>query len=182
MPQPKSAVQLIGAVIFVALGALAIHFLAAFSVDASPALTKTYSNAAWGFTLKMPADFSAYPPNATPQRDETGAPTIQAIVLQNKSGAAVQIVVMQSDRASPDNAFTAADLAREAPDIDPSDARPVQLASGVTGMTFTQEVPPPAPTSADVLMLTYRGNLYVLNAPTKDRALFEAIMATWKFI
>jgi hypothetical protein len=25
--------------------------------------TKTYSNAAYGFMLKMPADFAAYPPN-----------------------------------------------------------------------------------------------------------------------
>ena len=182
MPLPKSAVQLFGAIIVISLAALAIHVLASFNADASPALTKTYSNAAWGFMLKMPADFAAYPPNAIPERHDTGAPTGQAIVLQNKSGAAVQIVVMQSDRASPDNTFTAADLAREAPDIDPSDAQPVQLASGVTGMTFTQEVPPPAPTSADVLMFTYRGNLYVLNAPTKDRALFEAMMETWTFI
>jgi hypothetical protein len=49
-------------------------------------------------------------------------------------------------------------------------------------MTFTVGGPPPAPTSADVLMFTYRGNLYVLTAPTKDRALFEAMMETWKFI
>jgi hypothetical protein len=41
----------------------------------------------------MPADFAAYPPNATPTRDETGAPTGQAIVLQNKGGAMVQIII-----------------------------------------------------------------------------------------
>jgi hypothetical protein len=46
--------------------------------------------------LKMPADFSAYPPNAAPERDETGAPMGQAIVLQNKSGAAVQIGIRAS--------------------------------------------------------------------------------------
>jgi hypothetical protein len=48
--------------------------------------------------LKMPADFSAYPPNATPERDETGAPTGQAIVLQNTSGTAVQIEVTPDTR------------------------------------------------------------------------------------
>jgi hypothetical protein len=57
------------------------------------ALTKTYTNAGYGFTLKMSADFAAYPPNATPTRDETGAPTGQAIVLQNKGGAMVQIII-----------------------------------------------------------------------------------------
>jgi hypothetical protein len=182
MQVPKPA-QLIGAAVFVAFVALAIYFLATFSAEASlAALTKTYSNPAWGFMLKMPADFSAYPPNATPGRDATGALTGQAIVLQNAEGDSLQIVVTPSELASPDNTFTVADLAREAPDVDPSLAQPVQLASGVTGMTFTQGGPPPAPTSEDVLMFTYRGNLYVLTAPTKDRALFEAMMETWTFL
>jgi hypothetical protein len=93
MPTPKSAVQSIGVIIVVAL--------LAFAGEASPlALTKTYSNPAFGFMLKMPADFSAYPPNATPVRDETGAPLVQAIVLQNKSGAAVQIVVSRQESNS----------------------------------------------------------------------------------
>jgi hypothetical protein len=66
----KSAVQLIGAVAFLALVVLAIHFLATPSAEASPvALSKTYTNAAYGFTLRMPADFSAYPPDASPSRD-----------------------------------------------------------------------------------------------------------------
>jgi hypothetical protein len=55
----------------------------------------------------MPADFTAYPPNATPGRDETGAPTGQAIVLQNQKVTSLQIVVTPTDEASPDNTFTA---------------------------------------------------------------------------
>jgi hypothetical protein len=182
MQVPKPA-QLIGAILFVALVASAVYVLATVSAEASPvALTKTYSNPAWGFALKMPADFSAYPPHATPDRDATGAPTGQAIVLQNQKGDSLQIVITPSDKASPDNTITAADLEREAPDVDPSEAQSVQLPSGVTGMTFTQGVPPPAPTTADVLIFTYRGNLYVLTAPTKDRTLFEAMVETWTFI
>jgi hypothetical protein len=68
MPLPKSAIPLIGVIIFVSLGGFAIHFLAARSVEAAPA---------------APADFAAYPPNAIPDRDETGAPTGQALLLQN---------------------------------------------------------------------------------------------------
>jgi hypothetical protein len=95
MPLQKPA-QLIGAVVFVALVASAIHSLASRSRGSLSALTKTYSNPTYGFMLKMPADFSAYPPNAAPERDETGAPMGQAIVLQNKSGAAVQIGIRAS--------------------------------------------------------------------------------------
>jgi hypothetical protein len=42
MAFPKSAIPLIGVILFIALGAFAIHLLAARSADASPALTKTY--------------------------------------------------------------------------------------------------------------------------------------------
>jgi hypothetical protein len=172
------------AVITGAAATLVALAIGGFSLRSSAAsvLTKTYTNAAYGFALKMPADFSAYPPNASPARDATGALTGQAIVLQNTAGDAVQIVVTPADKASPDNTFTATDLQREAPYIDPSEAQSVDLASGVTGMTFTVGGPPPAPTSSDVLMFTYRGNLYVLTAPTKDRALLEAMMETWTFL
>jgi hypothetical protein len=92
--------------------------------------------------------------------DATGAPIGQAIFLQNHKGDSLQIVVTHSDKASPDNTFTVADLKREAPYVDPSDAQSVQLASGVSGMIFTEGGPPPASTSADVLIFTFRGNLY----------------------
>jgi hypothetical protein len=109
----KSAVQTIGAAIFLVLIFFAIRLLAIPSAGPSPAsLTKTYSNPAWGFTLKMPADFSAYPPNASPNRDATGAPTGQAIVLQNKSGAAVQIVVTKDNREESNSILTSDDISR----------------------------------------------------------------------
>jgi hypothetical protein len=107
---PKPA-RLIAAIIFIGLLASAIHLLAAFSADSPTALTKTYSNAAWGFALKMPADFSAYPPSATPQRDETGAPTGQAIVLQNKGGAAVQIQIAPDSREVRNSTLSVRDFA-----------------------------------------------------------------------
>src|SRR5436190_16737318 len=130
MPLPKSA-QVLGAILFVALLASAIHFLGSRSADPSPsALTKTYSNPAYGFVLKMPADFSAYPPNATPERDETGAPTGQAIVLQNKSGAAVQIVVTPDSRQERNTILTADDIEQLAPYYDISEAQPIEIAPG----------------------------------------------------
>jgi hypothetical protein len=115
MLRPKSAIPLIGAIIFLALAALAIYFLATRSAETSPALTKTRSNAAYGFMLKMPADFAAYPPNATPNRDETGAPTGQALLLQNTHGTMVQIVIAPDTRAQPSTNLTVDDIERSAP-------------------------------------------------------------------
>jgi uncharacterized membrane protein (DUF485 family) len=45
---PKSVIPLIGVILFIVLGAFAIHFLAT-NADAAQALTKTYSNPASGF-------------------------------------------------------------------------------------------------------------------------------------
>jgi hypothetical protein len=183
MPLAKTAVQLMGCSIFIALVASAIYFLAGFSAEASPtALTKTYSNPAWGFALKMPADFSAYPPNATPNRDETGAPTGQAIVLQNKSGAAVQIQVTPDSREVSNSILTEDDMARLAWLDDPSEAEPIQIAPGVIGMTFTDTKHPSFGNATKNVWFAYRGNLYAVTADAKDGALSKAMMATWTFL
>src|ERR1700730_2363275 len=101
MALPKSAVPLIAIVVLLTTVTFAVHVHAGASADAtSTALTRTYTNDAYGFTLKMPDDFSAYPPDATPHLDADGKPTGQAIVLQNKKGEMVQIVVTADDRAS----------------------------------------------------------------------------------
>ena len=99
----KSAVQIIGTAIFLVLIFFAIPFLASQGADSSPsALSKPCTNVAYGFALKMPADFSAYAPDASPVRDETGAPTGEAILLRNtfvdRGEAALQYgPVIQSD-------------------------------------------------------------------------------------
>jgi hypothetical protein len=146
MPLLKSAVQSIGVIIVVALLAFAIHF---FAGEASPlALTKTYSNPAFGFMLKMPADFFAYPPCATPVRNETGAPLAQAIVLQNKSGAAMQIVVSRQES----NSILALD--------DLSRAMPIEIAPSVIGLTYTESEHPSFGNATEIVLFAYRGNLY----------------------
>jgi hypothetical protein len=182
MPLPKSAVQLIGAVAFLALVVLSIHFLATPSAEASPvALTKSYSNAAYGFALKMPAAFSAYPPDASPSRDATGAPTGQAIVLKDTHGAAVQIVVTPDGRAESTNILTAEDIEQIAPYYDLSEAEPIQITPGVIGTTFTDAEHPVYGSSAANVWFAYRGNLYEVIADAKDGALFRSMIATWTF-
>jgi hypothetical protein len=180
---PKPAVQLLGAVVFVVLVALAIPFLATPSVEASPgALTKTYSNPAWGFMLKMPADFAAYPPNATPERDASGAPTGQALLLQNKDGAMVQIEITPDTRMEPGTNLTVDDIARSAPYFDLSKAMPIEIAPGVVGVTFTDTEHPNFGSSTQHVWFAYRGNLYQVMADAKFAALLKSMIATWTFI
>ncbi len=183
MPLPKSAVQSIGAVAFLALVVLAIHFLAIPDAEASPvALSKTYTNTAYGFALKMPADFSAYPPDASPSRDATGAPTGQAIVLQNTRGAAVQIVIGRDSREqSSTNTLTADDIEQIAPYYDLSEAEPIQIAPGVMGMTFIEAEHPVYGDATEEVWFAYRGNQYEVIADAKDGALFRSMISSWTF-
>lgn len=177
---PKPA-RLIAAIICIAFVASALHVLASRSAS-SAALTKTYSNPAWGFTLKMPADFSEYPPNATPTRDETGAPTGQPVVLQNKSGAAVQIEITPESPEQSIDILTVDDLKQMAPYLDLSQAQPIEIAPGVTGMTFTDTKHPSFGNATENVWFTYRGNLYEVTADAKNGTLFKSMMATWTFI
>jgi hypothetical protein len=131
--------------------------LAAQSSNASQALTKTYSNPAYGFTLKMPADFAAYPPNATPNRDETGAPTGQAIVLKSSGDAMVQIVITPDTRAQPSTNLTVDDIARSAPYFDLSHATPIEIPPGVVGVTFTDAEHSAFGSSTEAVWFAYRG-------------------------
>jgi hypothetical protein len=169
------------AVVLLSLAAVGLHFHP--GADASPAaLSKPYTNAAYGFTLKMPADFSAYPPNATPNRDEIGAPTGQAIVLQNKSGAIVQIEITPDSRAESSDVLTADDMEQLAPVYDLSEAQPIQMAPGVVGVTFTDTKYPSFGTATEQVWFAYRGNLYTVTADAKNAALFKSMMTTWTFI
>jgi hypothetical protein len=127
---------IIGVAALFAVVIFALRVTAPPAASNSNALTKTYSNAAYGFTLKMPADFAAYPPNATPERDETGAPTGQALLLQNKDGAIVQFEITPDTRAKPGTNLTVDDIARSSPYFDLSQATPLEIAPGVTGVTF----------------------------------------------
>ena len=95
----KSAAQIIGTAIFLVLIFFAIRFLAAQGADSSPsALSKPYTNVAYGLALKMPADFLRVSTRCCPVRDETGAPTGEANTFVDRGEAALQYgPVIRSD-------------------------------------------------------------------------------------
>jgi hypothetical protein len=132
--------------------------------------------------LKMPADFAAYPPNATPNRDETGAPTGQALLLQNKNGAMVQIEITPDTRAEPGTNLTVDDIARSAPYFDLSQATPIEIAPGVIGVSFIDKEHPNFGSSTQHVWFAYRGNLYQVMADAKFGALLKSMIATWTVI
>jgi hypothetical protein len=150
--------------------------------NTSTALTKTYANAAYGFIVKMPEDFAAYPPNGSPARDENGKPTGQALVLQNHAGAAVQIEIAPDSRAGASNVLAVDDVEQMAPYLDLSRAEPLQIAPGISGVTFTDSEHPSYGSSTDEVWFAYRGNLYQVIADAKFHDLFQSMMATWSFI
>lgn len=78
---------------------------------ASALLSKAYTNSTFGFSLQMPADFSAYPPDA----DATASTSGEAVVLQNAGGDAVQIEITPSPYQHPDNTLTLSDLSQLEP-------------------------------------------------------------------
>jgi hypothetical protein len=179
---PKKSVLVFGAIALVSVGLLASFARSTPIANNSTALTKIYSNAAYGFILKMPDDFSAYPPHGSPARDENGMPTGEAVVLQNSTGAAVQIVITPDGRPSASNVLTVEDVEQLAPYLDLSDAMPIQIAPGITGLRFTDSEHPAYGTSTDEVWFAYRGNLYQVIADAKFDDLFKLMMSTWSFI
>jgi hypothetical protein len=178
----KSSFKIIGVVSLLTLTVLWLRVFPMQRAEAATNLNKTYTNAAWGFSLQMPADFSAYPPNASPDHDETGAPIGQAVVLQNTAGAAVQFEITQDNRARSGNTLTVDDVAEEEPYMDLSEAQPIQIAPGVTGVSFTFEDPSPSRTVRDDISFVYRGNYYEVNADAKDRAVLRSMMSSLTFL
>jgi hypothetical protein len=179
---PLSVAYAIATVLAVAALAVGSHAIAS-AEDVSIDLSKIYSNAAYGFTLNMPADFSAYPADGAPVRDETGAPEGQAIVLQNSTGDAVQIVVTRDNRITPGSSvLTADDVEQLEPYIYGTDAEPIEIAPGIVGMTFTNTENPVYGSSMEEVWFAYRGNLYQVIADARLDALLEAMMGTWTFI
>jgi hypothetical protein len=106
----------------------------------------------------------------------------QAIVLQNSTGAAVQIVITPDSRTSASNMLTTEDVEQLAPYLDLSHAEPMYITSGITGLSFTDSEHPAYGSSTDEVWFAYRGNLYQVIADAKFDDLLKSMMSTWSFI
>jgi len=168
---------IIAAVVVVAIGFGAFFFdeHVAQTSSVEDLLSKTYANSIFGFSLRMPADYSAYPPDA----DATASTSGEAIVLQNAGGDAVQIEITPSPYQHPDNTLTLSDLSQLEPSLTSIDASPIAITPGVTGMTYTD--PNGAFGASTDVLFFYHNNLYEITTSADLFPLLQAMLSTWNF-
>jgi len=142
--------------------------LGAFSPEA--ALTKLYTNNTYGFSLRMPATFTATEGAAI---DPTASTTI---LLQNSAGDGVQILVSSWDE--PASALTPRRITKDT-GLTVTDPQPVTL-SGATGLTFESDNPAFDGASSDAWFIA-GGNIYQMSTYAADDALLKSMLASWTF-
>jgi hypothetical protein len=173
---PRRHFRFIGAIIFVALIAAAIHLLALHRVVAPSTFTRTYVNTDWGFMLQMPAGYAVYPPHPSAGRDEDGNLVGEALVFKNSSGGIVNFTIVPAERPW-GNTLTVDDLAAELPGAALSEAEPIQIAPGVMGVMLGDGSP-----YEGSVWFTYRGTFYEADAPAADHAALMSMISSIVFL
>lgn len=142
---------------------------------AVPGLTQDYSNPAYKFSLKMPADFTASDIPADPD----GTP--ETIVLQDKNGNGIQIVVSPFDEDTNGSyTLTQARILQDVPDMQITDPQPIQVGNNYTGLAFKSDNEAFGGASREVWFV-FRGNLYQISTYERLDDLLKGIFQTWQF-
>ena len=171
---------LFGAVVvaFVGLGAWAGYRLygvaPAPSSDAPyelPKLTKSYRNAAYGFSLRMPDDFSAQE-----LHDEFG----DTVLLQNDKGEGIQILISPFDEDAGGYTLTEERIRQDISDILISEAQPVEVGNNYKGLAFKSDNDAFGGASREVWFV-FNGSLYQISTYERFDPLLKAIFGTWNF-
>jgi hypothetical protein len=136
------------------------------------AMTKSYSNDAYKFSLSMPENFTA---SETPP-DDSGA-TI--ILLENPDRTdGVQITV--SPFTEDLHTLTQDRIHQEVPDMKITEPQPVQIGANYTRLAFKSDNQAFYGASREVWFV-FRGNLYQISTYDRLDPLLKAIFSTWKF-
>ena len=139
-------------------------------------LTQAYSNTAYRFSLKMPADFA----ESDTQDPDTNATTI---VLQNQTGDGVQIVVSPfSDDPQDGSGYTLTKerILQDVPDLAISNEQPVTVGTNYTGLAFKSNNDAFGGDSREVWFV-FRGNLYQISTYARLDPLLQKMFGTWSF-
>ena len=147
---------------------------AAGEASSTPSGTQTYTNSVYGFSLMMPADYTA----TETQDPDTNA---DVIVLQNNAGDGIQIMVTPFDEDTGTGYTLTADrIHKDQPDLVITDAQPVVVGPNYTGLAFLSNNDAFGGQSRAVWFV-YKGNLYQINTYARLDPVLQAIFATWKF-
>lgn len=155
---------------FVSLGVLIGGILMIGAFSPIPPLTQTYTNNAYGFSLRMPATFTA---TAGTGIDAAASTTI---LLQNSAADGVQILISPWDE--PASALTPARITKDT-GLTVSDPQPISL-SGATGLTFKSDNPAFNGAAGEAWFIA-GGNIYQMSTYAADDALLKSMLATWTF-
>ena len=155
---------------FVSLGVLVggALMLGTFSSQAAP--TKVYTNTVYGFSLRMPAAFTATEGAAIDPNAST------TILLQNSAGDGVQINISPWDE--PASALTPARITKDT-GLTVTDPQPISL-SGATGLTFESDNPAFNGAAGEAWFIA-GGNIYQMSTYATDDALLKRLLASWAF-
>ena len=137
------------------------------------AMTKSYSNDQYKFSLDMPDTFAARQLPA----DDSGATTI----LMESTDRADGVQVIVSPFSEDLHALTEARIHQDVPDMTISEPQPVEIGANYTGLAFKSDNDAFNGASREVWFV-FRGNLYQISTYDRLDTLLKHIFATRKFI
>ena len=151
----------------------------------SAALTKEYKNDTYGFSLKMPESFEATEIQNQGDTSEGGV----TLVLQNKTGDGIQIVISPFDEdAGQGYTLTKERILQDIPDMQIEDEQAVEIGDPSTGsgqvtykgIAFLSDDEVFGGQSRAVWFV-YQGQLYQINTYARLDGLLQNIFSTWNF-
>lgn len=139
----------------------------------APALAQHYENAAHGFSLMMPADFSA--------QEGQNADGNTVITLQNQTGDGIQILISPFDEDTGSGyTLTKERILEDIPNLAITAEQPVEIGSHYTGLAFKSDNAAWDGASREVWFV-FRGNLYQISTYERLDPLLQSIFKTWQF-
>jgi hypothetical protein len=141
---------------------------------AVPALAKDYANDAYGFSLKMPEDFSA----SEIQSEDSGGETV---ILQDQAGNGIQIAISPFDEDTDGSyALTQERISQDVPDLKIYDAQVLEVGDHYKGLAFRSDNEAFGGASREVWFV-FRHNLYQISTYERLDDLLKQIFETWQF-
>jgi hypothetical protein len=141
-----------------------------------PALTKDYSNEAYKFSLKMPADFEA----TDIPGDSNDAP--DTILLQDTASNGIQIVISPFDEDTGSGyTLTQERIQADVPDLTMTDVQVLEVGNSYKGLAFKSDNEAFGGASREVWFV-FHGNLYQISTYERLDDLLKGIFQTWQFL
>ena len=169
--------SVLGIVAALSVGAWFVFFNRAMPTETLPPyvlpeLTQAYTNEAYQFSLKLPADFSV---REVPDTGAGGA----TLVFENTKNEGIQILVMPFDEDV--TVLSARRIKEDIPDMKVFDEQPVEIGQEHTGLAFRSDNKEFNGASREVWFV-FEGNLYQISTYERLDPLLKAVFQTWKFL